>query len=128
MKYKEIPDYAFCVYPGHAVMIALNVFDTFKSASEAIDCSKTFSGCSAMQGSGDVPGAGCGVSICQGMISKVLAKELSIDEMFDYANKRWKDHTGPGSGNFESHYEKGLAEALKYKDLFLEKAKAWNWS
>lgn len=127
MKTENIPDYYFNVYPGHVAVIAINVFDTFKSASEALDRSKMHSHCSAMAGSGDVPGSGCAVSMCETMISKVRAKELTVDELFDWANNAWKQQTGPGSGNFESHHEKGLAEALKYKDLFLEKARAWNW-
>lgn len=61
------------------------------------------------------------------MLEKINSKEISIEEAPDWANKQWKEYVGPGTGNHENKYEEGLRQAEKFRSLFVNKAKAWNW-
>ena len=114
------------VYPGHAMVLALQAIGAFNSAQEAL--AESTPGCPALVSSSAVEGAGDGAYAASHLIRKIWTGQLDRGAAVRWAHGEWVDRVGPGAGNHEDQFIPGLEQAAQLQQVFLSACLQWDWS
>lgn len=121
--WKELP--GTVVYPGHPVVIALNVVLRFESYAAAIKVAKGKT-CPASLGDMRVPGSGgCGYLALA--LLKKLRDDVPWPEVMAWADEAWGRVDGQaGVARYKERWKAGQEQADYYKPELFEKRKWWS--
>jgi hypothetical protein len=113
------------VYPGHPLMIALEVMRHFPSAADAFDSPDL--GSRAVLGSTAISGAGDMVHLACDLLLRYRETRNSA-EAVAFAYSRWERVVGPLTGNNEKAFVPGMERARQLEAEFVAALEQWNWA
>lgn len=104
-----------CTYPGHPIVVAVCIMETYKSLHEATNCDDSTNGSPDFITNNDIPGAG-------GHVYCAMSVILNKDEQraIELANTCWRT-----CGYRSETLQAGAQEAMQLLSRFKELKKKW---
>jgi hypothetical protein len=108
------------VYPGHPVVIALEVMDAFADYDAAYE--RTPQGWPAALSHSEVSGSGGAVYQGLEILRLVREGESTPEQAYDFGQEIWARSR---ENDFRENLESGIAEAEIIREAFLERVRDW---
>lgn len=116
------------VYPGHPLVIAVAIMETYDSLDAANERTEHADGFSCPEALSDsrIPGAGGCVYSALDLLNHIRIGHRDIEGFIEAADELWGDIDG-NVRNYPQKYQAGLDNAALHKDRFRELAATWNF-
>jgi hypothetical protein len=115
------------VYPGHPIVIALVIMDTYKSLDEAHARKGEYPSALA---NGNIPGAGGNVYNALDVLTHI-SRGMTVEDAFEWADGLWagcddqKHRSGSEQERLQSRWRRGQEQADDLKEDFRKKVADW---